>query len=62
MNHITHINRSQNKISDSLAKFAHLKDRTITWIGSGPLAMTEQIFFFESFPHLFSFMLFAEIK
>uniref|UniRef100_A0A453SWV1 RNase H type-1 domain-containing protein n=2 Tax=Aegilops tauschii subsp. strangulata TaxID=200361 RepID=A0A453SWV1_AEGTS len=33
---ITHINRSQNKVSDSLAKFARLEGRTMTWIGSGP--------------------------
>ena len=29
---ITHINRSQNKVSDSLAKFAHLEGRTMSWI------------------------------
>ena len=33
---ITHINHSQNKVSDSLAKFARLEGRTMTWIGSGP--------------------------
>ncbi|VAI50252.1 hypothetical protein VPH35_106370 [Triticum aestivum] len=33
---ITHINRSQNKVSDSLAKFARLEGRTMTWIDSGP--------------------------
>ena len=27
---ITHINRSQNKVSDSLAKFARLEGRTMT--------------------------------
>jgi hypothetical protein len=38
---ITHINHSQNKVSDSLAKFARLEGRTMTWIGSGPLVATE---------------------
>uniref|UniRef100_A0A453PIE7 RNase H type-1 domain-containing protein n=1 Tax=Aegilops tauschii subsp. strangulata TaxID=200361 RepID=A0A453PIE7_AEGTS len=38
---ITHIVRSQNKVSDSLAKFARLEGRTMTWIGSGPLVATE---------------------
>lgn len=33
---ITHINHSQNKVSDSLAKFARLESRTMTWTGSGP--------------------------
>uniref|UniRef100_A0A452XHB7 RNase H type-1 domain-containing protein n=1 Tax=Aegilops tauschii subsp. strangulata TaxID=200361 RepID=A0A452XHB7_AEGTS len=33
---ITHINHSNNKVSDSLAKFARLEGRTMTWIGSGP--------------------------
>jgi hypothetical protein len=33
---ITHINSSQNKVSDSLARIARLEGRTMTWIGSGP--------------------------
>ena len=33
---ITHISRSQNRVSDSLANFAHTKGRTKTWLGSGP--------------------------
>ena len=33
---ITHVNRSQNKVSDSLAYFARSEGRTMTWLGSGP--------------------------
>ena len=33
---ITHVNRGQNKVSDSLAKFARIEGRTMTWLGSGP--------------------------
>lgn len=33
---ITHVNQSQNKVSDSLANFARMEGRTMTWIGSGP--------------------------
>ena len=33
---ITHVDRSQNKVSDSIAKFARVGGRTMTWIGSGP--------------------------
>ena len=33
---ITHVNRSQNKVSDSLAKFARIEGRTMTWLGSRP--------------------------
>ena len=33
---ITHISRSQNRVSDSLANFARTKGRTMTWLGSGP--------------------------
>ena len=33
---ITHVNRSQNKVSDSLANFARIEGRTMTWLGSGP--------------------------
>jgi ribonuclease HI len=33
---ITHVNHSQNKVSDSLAKFARIEGRTMTWVGSGP--------------------------
>ncbi|KAM3333188.1 hypothetical protein ACQJBY_028355 [Aegilops geniculata] len=35
-NCITHVSRSQNKVSDSLAKFARSEGRTMTWLGSGP--------------------------
>ena len=35
-NCITHVSRSQNKVSDSLAKFARIEGRTMTWLGSGP--------------------------
>ncbi|SPT16286.1 unnamed protein product [Triticum aestivum] len=38
---ITHVNRSQNKVSDSIARFARLEGRTMTWIGSGPTAAME---------------------
>ena len=33
---ITHVNRSRNKVSDSLANFARIEGRTMTWLGSGP--------------------------
>ena len=33
---ITHVSRSQNKASDSLAVFARIHGRTMTWLGSGP--------------------------
>ena len=33
---ITHINRTQNKVSDNLASFARVERRTMTWVGSGP--------------------------
>lgn len=33
---ITHISRSQNKVSNSLANFARLEGRTMTWLGCGP--------------------------
>ena len=38
---ITHINRTQNKVSDSLAKFARQEGRTMTWVGSGPSVSLE---------------------
>ncbi|VAH43766.1 hypothetical protein VPH35_027838 [Triticum aestivum] len=38
---ITHINRMQNKVSDSLAKFARQEGRTMTWVGSGPSVSLE---------------------
>ena len=33
---ITHVSRSQNKASDSLAAFGRAQGRTMTWIGSAP--------------------------
>ena len=33
---ITHVNRSQNNVSDSLVKFARVEGRTMTWLSSGP--------------------------
>lgn len=33
---ITHISRFQNRVSDSLANFARVEDRAMTWLGSGP--------------------------
>ena len=33
---ITHVVRDQNKTSDSLARFARVEGRTMTWLGSGP--------------------------
>ena len=33
---ITHVNRSQNKVSDCLARFAKLEGQSMTWVGSGP--------------------------
>lgn len=32
---ITHISRSQNKVSNSSANFARLEGRTMTWLGCG---------------------------
>lgn len=32
---ISHIVRSQNKVSNCLAKFARTQGRTLTWLGSG---------------------------
>lgn len=34
---ITHVPRSQNKASDSLAIFAREEGQTMTWLGSGPV-------------------------
>ena len=34
---VTHRNYIQNKVVDSLAKFARLEGRTMTWIGSEPI-------------------------
>lgn len=39
--YITHVNRTQNKINDSLTKFACLEGGTMTWTGSGPLVVVE---------------------
>ena len=33
---VFHINRSQNVVSDYLAKFARTEGRTVVWLGSGP--------------------------
>ncbi|VAH69938.1 hypothetical protein VPH35_048126 [Triticum aestivum] len=33
---ITHVSRAQNKVSNSLANFARVEGRTMTWLGSGP--------------------------
>lgn len=38
---ITHINRTQNKVSDSLARFARIEGRTMTWLGLGPSVTLE---------------------
>ena len=38
---ITHINRTENKVSDNLAGFARVERRTMTWVGSGPLEAVE---------------------
>ena len=40
---ITHVIRSQNKVSDCLATFARLEGRTMTWIGSGPPKVLELV-------------------
>ena len=40
---ITHVNRSQNQVSDSLANFARTEGRTMTWIGSSPPTMLELV-------------------
>ena len=37
----THISRSQNMVSDSLAIIARTKGRTMTWFDSGPLNAVE---------------------
>ncbi|VAI23793.1 unnamed protein product [Triticum turgidum subsp. durum] len=41
---ITHISRSRNKASDSLARFARVDRRTMTWLGSGPEDVLEIVF------------------
>lgn len=38
---ITLVSRSQNKVSDSLASFARVEGRTMTWIGSRPSVSEE---------------------
>lgn len=38
---VTHVSRLDNKVSDSLANFARIKGRIMTWIGSGPSAAVE---------------------
>ncbi|KAM3254107.1 hypothetical protein ACQJBY_047932 [Aegilops geniculata] len=38
---ISHIDRSQNKASDCLAKFARTQGRTLTWLGAGPDEVVE---------------------
>ena len=38
---ITHVPRTQNLASDCLASFARLKNRTMTWLGSGPPEVLE---------------------
>ena len=40
---ITHLNRTQNQVSDSLANFARTEGRTMTWIGSGPPTVLELV-------------------
>lgn len=40
---IIHIRRSQNNVSDCLAKFARIEDRTMTWIGSGRPSALEHV-------------------
>ena len=40
---ITHLNRTQNQVSDSLANFARTEGRTMTWIGSGPSCVLELV-------------------
>ena len=41
MNLVLLISIVANKVNDSLAKFAPLEGRTMTWIGSGPSVATE---------------------
>lgn len=38
---VTHVMRSQNSISDYLAKFARSNGRTIVWLNSGPLEVID---------------------
>ncbi|KAM3214170.1 hypothetical protein ACQJBY_066545 [Aegilops geniculata] len=38
---ISHISRTQNKASDSLASFARTQGRTMTWLGAGPVEVVE---------------------
>ncbi|KAM3230660.1 hypothetical protein ACQJBY_061063 [Aegilops geniculata] len=38
---ITHVSRSQNKASDSLATFGRITGRTMTWLKSGPAQVLE---------------------
>ncbi|VAH88391.1 unnamed protein product [Triticum turgidum subsp. durum] len=40
---ITHVSRSQNKASDSLATFGRVQGMTLTWIGSGPPEVLELV-------------------
>ena len=40
---ITHVNRTQNQVSDSLANFARTEGRTMTWIGSSPPSVLELV-------------------
>jgi ribonuclease HI len=40
---ITHVSRSQNKASDSLAAFGRAQGRTMTWIGSAPPDVLELV-------------------
>ena len=35
MTRFTHINRTQNNVSDSLAKYARSEGRTVVWLNSG---------------------------
>lgn len=38
---ITHVSRSQNMVSDVLARFARVDNRTIVWLASGPPEVVE---------------------
>lgn len=40
-NCITHVSRTQNKASDSLATFGRVHGRTMTWIAAGPEEVLE---------------------
>ena len=40
---ITHLNRTQNQVSDSLANFTRTERRTMTWIGSRPPTSLELV-------------------